>query len=141
MEQTLAIIKPDAVRRQLIGPIISCIEKSGLKLAAARLLRLTRDEAERFYAVHRQRPFFDDLTRFMSSGPVMAMVLEGDGAISRWRELMGPTDPKAAPEESVRGRFGTDVEKNAVHGSDSAETAAVEISFFFRSLDIVSSSS
>jgi len=141
LEQTLAIIKPDAVRRQLIGPIISCIEKSGLKLAAARLLRLTRDEAERFYAVHRQRPFFDDLTRFMSSGPVMAMVLEGDGAISRWRELMGPTDPKAAPEESVRGRFGTDVEKNAVHGSDSAETAAVEISFFFRSLDIVSSSS
>lgn len=137
VERTLAIVKPDAVERRVAGRIISRIEASGLKIVAGRWVWLTREQAARFYAVHRERPFFEDLTRFMSSGPAVVMVLEGDGAIGRWRDLMGPTDPKVAMPDTLRREFGTDVEKNAVHGSDAADTAAAEIAFFFRSLDMV----
>ncbi len=137
MERTLAIVKPDAVRRDLIGEIIRRIETSGLKIAAARLLHLTRAEAEGFYAVHRERPFFASLTAFMSSGPVMVMVLEGDSAITRWRTLMGATDPAKADAGTIRRDLGSSVEQNATHGSDAPETARTEIAYFFSALDIV----
>ncbi len=138
MEQTLAIIKPDAVARRLTGRILAAIEESGLQIAALKMIRLSRSQAEGFYAVHRGRPFFDSLTAFMSSGPAVALVLEGDRAIARWRELMGATDPAKAAEGSLRRRFATDIEKNAVHGSDAPETAAFEISYLFNRLEIVS---
>ena len=135
-ERTLCIVKPDAVRKRAIGNILAMIEKGGLTPVAARIVKLAPGDAERFYAVHRERKFFPDLVRFMSSGPVFVGVLEGDGAIARWRELMGPTDSTKAPKGTVRGEFGTDVEQNAVHGSDAPETARVEIGFFFPGLDI-----
>ncbi len=138
MEQTLAIIKPDAVARRLTGRILAAIEESGLQIAALKMIRLSRPQAEGFYAVHRGRPFFDSLTAFMSSGPAVAIVLEGERAIARWRELMGATDPAKAAEGSLRRRFATDIEKNAVHGSDAPETAAFEISYLFNRLEIVS---
>ena len=135
-ERTLCIVKPDAVRRRVLGRILSMIEEGGLTPVATRLLTLGAADAERFYAVHRERPFFADLVRFMSSGPVFVAVLEGEGAIARWRDLMGPTDSKKAPKGTVRGEFGTDIEKNAVHGSDGPDTARGEIAFFFPGLDL-----
>jgi nucleoside-diphosphate kinase len=135
-ERTLFIVKPDAVEKRVLGKILAMIETGGLVPIAGRLTRLAAADAERFYAVHRARPFFGDLVRFMSSGPVFVGVAEGEGAIARWRELMGPTDSKKAPKGTVRGEFGTDVERNAVHGSDAVETARAEIAFFFPGLDL-----
>ena len=136
IERTLAIIKPDAVARGLSGDIIKCIEGAGLKIRAMRLMRLTRMQAEAFYEVHKARPFFASLCEYMSSGPVVVMVLEAGGAIAQWRELMGATDPAKAARGTIRKEFGLDVEKNATHGSDAPETAAREVAFFFSSLDI-----
>ena len=140
IEQTLSIIKPDAVARNLIGEILKCFEGAGLKIVAARLARLSLEQAEAFYAVHRERPFYGSLTRYMSSGPILVSVLEGEGAIMRNRELMGATDPAQAAPGTIRKQWGRDVEKNAVHGSDGPETAQREIVFFFRPEEILSSS-
>ena len=136
-ERTLAIVKPDAVRKNLIGEIIRRIEAGGLRVAAARFLHLTKRQAEGFYDVHRERPFFASLTEFMSSGPVMVLALEGDGAIARWRALMGATDPAKADPGTIRKDLGAGVEQNATHGSDAPETARTEIAYFFSALDIV----
>jgi nucleoside-diphosphate kinase len=130
MERTLGIIKPDAVARNLIGRIIAHIEASGLQIEAIRLLQLSEEQAAQFYAVHKARPFFKSVVAFMSSGPCVAMVLKGDGAIERYRVLMGVTDPRKAAPNTLRALYGTDVEKNAVHGSDSPATASQEIDFF-----------
>jgi nucleoside-diphosphate kinase len=135
-ERTFFIVKPDAVRARALGKVIAMIEASGLAIVAGRIRHLTTDDAQRFYAVHRERPFFGDLVKFMTSGPVFVGVLEGENAIKRWRDLMGPTDSKKAPKGTVRGEFGTDVEQNATHGSDAAETARAEIAFFFPGLDL-----
>ena len=135
-QRTLCIVKPDAMRRRVLGRIVAMIETAGLTPVATRLLTLAAGDAERFYAVHRERKFFPDLVRFMSSGPVCVVVLEGENAIARWRELMGPTDSTKAPKGTVRGEFGTDVEQNAVHGSDAPETARAEIGFFFPGLEL-----
>jgi nucleoside-diphosphate kinase len=135
-ERTLFIVKPDAVEKRVVGKILAMIEGGGLTPVAGRFARLAPSDAERFYAVHRERPFFGDLVRFMSSGSVFVGVAEGEGAIARWRELMGPTDSKKAPKGTVRGEFGTDVERNAVHGSDAVATARAEIAFFFPGLDL-----
>ena len=135
-ERTLCIVKPDAMRKRVAGRILAMIEERGLVPVAARILTLVPGDAERFYAVHRERKFFPDLVRFMSSGPVLVAVLEGDEAIARWRDLMGPTDATKAPKGTIRGEFGTDVEKNAAHGSDAPETARVEIGFFFAGLEL-----
>jgi nucleoside-diphosphate kinase len=137
MEQTLAIVKPDGVSRGLIGEVITRIEARGLKLVAAKMLHMSRAQAQGFYAVHRERPFFNDLTAFMSSGPAVAMVLEGDNVIARWRELMGATDFRKAAEGTIRREFATDIEKNVVHGSDAPETAVFEIGYFFNRFEIV----
>ncbi len=136
-ERTLAIIKPDAVVRGLAGEIVDRIYKGGLQIAAMKMLHLTKAEAEGFYAVHKGKPFFDSLTDFMSSGPIVVMVLKGENAISRWRELMGATDPAKAAEGTIRKDFALNIEKNSVHGSDAPETAAYEISYFFNQLEIV----
>jgi nucleoside-diphosphate kinase len=138
MEQTLAILKPDAVRRGLTGDILKRIESSGLKIVAMRKLQLSRPDAERFYDVHKARPFFSGLCEYMTSGPVVVAVLEGDGAIAKWRKLMGATDPKKADPGTIRKDFGLDVEQNSTHGSDAPETAANEISFFFPRRDLLS---
>ena len=130
-ERTLCIVKPDAVAKKSIGGILSRIEESGLTLIACRMLRLSKDDAGRFYAVHRERPFYGELTAFMSSGPIVVCVLEGEGAIGKWRDLMGATDPAKAAAGSIRRDFGTNVERNATHGSDAPETARWEIGFFF----------
>ena len=135
-ERTLCIVKPDAMRKRVAGRILAMIEERGLVPVAVRILTLAPGDAERFYAVHRERKFFPDLVRFMSSGPVLVAVLEGDEAIARWRDLMGPTDATKAPKGTIRGEFGTDVEKNAAHGSDAPETARVEIGFFFAGLEL-----
>jgi nucleoside-diphosphate kinase len=135
-ERTLFIVKPDAVERRVLGGVLGMIERAGLVPVAGRITRLAPGDAERFYAVHSARPFFGDLVRFMSSGPIFVGVLEGEGAIARWRELMGPTDSKKAPKGTVRGEYGTDVERNAVHGSDAAATARAEIAFFFPGLEL-----
>ena len=135
-EQTLAIIKPDAVKKDAIGDIISRYEKAGLKPVAVRMLRMSKSVAEGFYAVHRQRPFFDSLTTFMASGPVVVLALEGKDAIKRNRELMGATDPAKAAPGTIRAAYGTNIEFNAVHGSDSAESARVEINYFFSSMEL-----
>ena len=132
IERTLSIIKPEAVARGLIGDILQKFEKAGLKIIAARLVRLDKEKAEGFYAVHKERPFFASLTQYMSSGPVLVSVLEGEGAISKNREIMGATDPAKAAEGTIRRQWGMDVERNSVHGSDAPETAAQEISFFFK---------
>ena len=137
MERTFAIIKPDAVGRGLAGDIIKRIEQAGLKIRGMRLLQLSLAQAERFYEVHKARPFYHDLCTYMTSGPVVVMVLEGDGAIVKWRELMGATDPKKAAAGTIRSDFGENIERNAVHGSDAPETAAQEVPFFFSSLDLV----
>ena len=136
MERTLAIVKPDAVKRGLAGEILKQIETAGLKPRALKLIHLTRAQAEAFYEVHKQRPFYGSLCDYMSSGPVVIAVLEAEKAIERWRELMGATDPAKAKEGTIRKQFGLDVEKNATHGSDAPETAAKEISFFFSELDL-----
>lgn len=138
VERTLSIIKPDAVAKNVIGQIYSRFEGSGLKIIAARMLHLSRAEAEGFYAVHKQRPFFNDLVTFMISGPVIAQVLEGDNAIQKNRDLMGATDPKKATKGSIRADFADSIDANAVHGSDAPETAAVEIAYFFPTLNIYS---
>lgn len=136
-ELTLSIIKPDGVRKRLIGEIIARFEKAGLQIAAMRMTSMSKREAEGFYAVHREKHFFDSLTDFMSSGPVVAMILRGENAIARNRELMGATNPKDAAEGTIRRDFASDVEKNIVHGSDSTETARREIAFFFNELAIL----
>jgi nucleoside-diphosphate kinase len=132
IEKTFGIIKPDAVAKQAIGGTIDLIEKSGLRVVALRLAQLTQSEAEGFYAVHKARPFFGDLVRFMTSGPCVLMGLEGENAIARYRELMGPTDSKKAPEGTIRHKYGTDIEKNAVHGSDGPDSARFELGYFFK---------
>ena len=131
LERTLSIIKPDAVAKNLIGRIYSRFEDNGLQIIAAKMLHLSRERAGDFYAVHRERPFFSDLVTFMSSGPVMVQILEGENAIARHRELMGATDPSKADPGTIRADFAKSVDENAVHGSDSSETAAWEIAFFF----------
>lgn len=138
VEKTLSIIKPDAVAKNVIGEIYSRFEKAGLKIVAARMMQLSRAQAEQFYAVHRERPFFDDLVNFMTSGPVMIQVLEGHDAIARNRELMGATNPKEAAAGTIRADFAQSIDANAVHGSDAPETAKVEIACFFGDDDIVS---
>ncbi|MBE0625869.1 MAG: nucleoside-diphosphate kinase [Burkholderiales bacterium] len=138
VERTLSIIKPDAVAKNVIGKIYSRFETNGLKLIAARMLHLSRAEAEGFYAVHKGRPFFEDLVKFMISGPVMVQVLEGEDAIARNRELMGATDPKKADKGTIRADFADSIDANAVHGSDAVDTAKVEIAYFFPSLNIYS---
>jgi nucleoside-diphosphate kinase len=136
VERTLSIIKPDAVAKDVIGEIYSRFEKAGLKVVAARMTRLSPAEAEGFYAVHRERPFFRDLVGFMTSGPVMIQVLEGEDAIARNRELMGATDPRKAAKGTIRADFADSIDANAVHGSDGADTARVEVAYFFPALDI-----
>ena len=131
IERTLSIIKPDGVEKGLIGKIIAKFEESGLKPVAIRLTHLSQTEAEGFYAVHRERPFFKDLVKFMTSGPSVLMVLEGEDAVAKNREIMGATDPKKAAEGTIRKLFATDIEKNTVHGSDSPENARIEVSYFF----------
>jgi nucleoside-diphosphate kinase len=138
VERTLSIIKPDAVAKNVIGQIYSRFEAGGLKIIAAKMVHLSRNEAEGFYAVHRQRPFFNDLVNFMISGPVMVQVLEGESAIQRNRDLMGATDPKKAAKGSIRADFADSIDANAAHGSDAPETAAVEIAYFFPTLNIYS---
>ncbi len=137
-ERTLSIIKPDAVAKNVIGEIYSRFEKAGLKIVAARMLHLSRADAEGFYAVHKGRPFFNDLVAFMSSGSVMIQALEGAGAILKHRDLMGATDPKKAAPGTIRADFADSIDANAVHGSDAAETAAVEIAYFFPALNVYS---
>jgi len=139
MERTLAIVKPDGVAQACIGRVVSRIEQEGFRIAALRLVRLTRQEAEGFYAVHRERPFFASLTAFMSSGPALVMVLERDGAIRHWRDVMGATDPAKAAPGTLRKELATNIEKNVVHGSDAAETAANEIAYFFPGVELVPS--
>ncbi len=135
-ERTLSIIKPDAVAKNAIGEILRRFEAAGLRIAATKLIELSPDMAARFYAVHKERPFYGDLCTFMSSGPVLVSVLEGDNAIARNREIMGATDSKKADAGTIRKDFGTDIEKNAVHGSDAPETAKWEIGFFFAEHEI-----
>jgi nucleoside-diphosphate kinase len=138
VERTLSIIKPDAVAKNVIGQIYSRFENAGLKIVSARMMHLSRAQAEGFYAVHRARSFFNDLVDFMISGPVMIQVLEGEGAIGRNRDLMGATDPKKAEPGTIRADFADSIDANAVHGSDAPETAAQEIAYFFPSLDVFS---
>jgi len=137
MERTLSIIKPDGVSRGLIGEVIRRLEKNGLKVIAAKMIHMSNRQAEGFYAVHKDRPFFTSLTAFMTSGPCVVMVLEGENAIARYRELMGATNFKEAAEGTIRRDFATDIEKNVVHGSDAPETAAFEIGYFFSQLEVV----
>jgi nucleoside-diphosphate kinase len=132
IERTFGIIKPDAVRKAAIGGAIALIEAGGLRVVGLRMTQLTRDQAEGFYAVHKARPFFNDLVKFMTSGPCVLMALEGDSAIAKYRELMGPTDSKKAPAGTIRGQYGTDIEQNAVHGSDGPDTAKFELAYFFK---------
>lgn len=136
MERTLSIVKPDAVKAGHLGAILDAIEGAGLKVIATRLIHLTHSQAEGFYAVHRERPFFKDLVSFMVSGPVLVQALEGDNAIARNRELMGATDPKKAAPGTIRADFADSIDANAVHGSDSAENAAIEIAYFFAATEI-----
>ncbi len=138
VERTLSIIKPDAVARNVIGEIYARFEKAGLKIVAARMQRLSRGDAEGFYAVHKGRPFFNDLVDFMISGPVMIQVLEGDNAIVKNRDLMGATDPKKAAKGTIRADFAQSIDANAVHGSDAPETAATEITYFFPASQVFS---
>ena len=137
LERTLSIIKPDATRRNLTGRINARLEEAGLRIVAQKRLRLTREQAEGFYAVHRERPFFNDLCTFMTSGPVVVQVLEGENAVARNREVMGATNPADAAEGTIRRTFAESIEANSVHGSDSPQNAAREISFFFSDIEIV----
>lgn len=137
MDRTLSIIKPDAVARGLIGEIVKRLETNGFKIIAMKMLHMTKAQAEGFYAVHLGKPFFESLTDFMSSGPAVMMVLEGQDVIARYRDLMGATNYKEAKEGTIRREFATDIEKNVVHGSDAPETAPFEISYFFNSFEII----
>jgi len=136
MERTFAIIKPDATERKLIGRILQRIEEAGFQIRAMRMLRLTRSEAAGFYAVHRERPFFNSLTELMSSGPMVALVLEAPDAIRKWRALMGATDPAKADAGTIRKEFASSIERNTTHGSDAPETAAFEIGYFFTGIEL-----
>src|SRR3954447_20784887 len=136
-ERTFSIIKPDATRRNLTGAINSMIEAAGLRIIAQKRVRWEREKAERFYAVHRERPFFNDLVRFMTSGPIVIQALEGDNAVAKYREVMGETNPANAAPGTIRKEFAESIEANSVHGSDSAENAATEIAFFFAGIEIV----
>jgi nucleoside-diphosphate kinase len=138
LERTLSIIKPDAVKKNVIGQILARFEKAGLRVVAARMMHLSRAGAEGFYAVHRQRPFFKDLVDFMVSGPVLVQVLEGDNAVAKNRELMGATDPKKAEKGTIRADFADSIDANAVHGSDSAENARTEVAYFFPACEVFS---
>ncbi|HSG75226.1 MAG TPA: nucleoside-diphosphate kinase [Burkholderiales bacterium] len=138
LERTLSIIKPDAVKKNVIGKILARFEAAGLRVIAARMMHLSRAEAEGFYAVHRERPFFRDLVDFMISGPVVVQVLEGDNAIARNRDLMGATDPKKAAKGTIRADFADSIDANAVHGSDGPDTARVEIAYFFPACEVFS---
>ncbi len=136
LERTLSIVKPDAVAAGATGDILSRFEKAGLTIVALKKMRLTEAQAQGFYAVHKQRPFFHDLVKFMTEGPIVVSVLEGEGAIAKNRDLMGPTDSTKAPAGTIRGDHGTDIERNACHGSDAPETARVEIAYFFNAMEI-----
>lgn len=136
LERTLSIVKPDGVTRNLIGEVVRRLEKSGLKVVGSRMLRLSKEQAEGFYAVHRERPFFNDLVRYMTSGPVVVQVLEGENAVARNREVMGATDPKKAAAGTIRADLAESIEANTVHGSDSVENARVEIAYFFKDSEI-----
>jgi nucleoside-diphosphate kinase len=136
IERTFGIVKPDAVAKGAVGGVIDMIEKGGLKVVALRMTLMSRPEAEGFYAVHKARPFFGALITFMTSGPCVVMALEGESAISRYRELMGPTDSTKAPAGTIRAKYGTDIEKNAVHGSDGPDTARFELGYFFRGFEL-----
>ncbi|WP_347989680.1 nucleoside-diphosphate kinase [Methylomonas sp. AM2-LC] len=136
IERTFSIIKPDAVAKNVIGEIVSRFEKNGLRVVAAKMLQLSQEQAEGFYAVHKERPFFNDLVKFMISGPIFAQVLEGENAVLKNRELMGATNPKDAAPGTIRADFATSIDENAVHGSDAAETAKEEIAFFFSANDL-----
>jgi nucleoside-diphosphate kinase len=137
MERTLSIIKPDGVARGLMGEVIKRFESNGIKVAAMKMIHMTKSQAQGFYAVHKERPFFDSLTDFMSSGPAVVMVLEGENVIAKNRELMGATNYKEAAEGTIRRDFATDIEKNVVHGSDAPETADFEINYFFNAFELV----
>lgn len=136
MERTLSIVKPDGVKKNLIGEVIKKFEQKGLRIAALKMLRMSKDDAQRFYIVHKERPFYDSLTSFMSEGPVVVMVVEGDNAINKVREIMGATNPKDAAPGTIRADFASNIEHNIVHGSDSKESASYEIPYFFSSLEI-----
>jgi nucleoside-diphosphate kinase len=138
IERTFSIVKPDGVRKNLIGAVLQRFEKAGLSVIGARLVNLSQAQAEGFYAVHRERPFFKDLVKYMTSGPVVIQVLEGEGAIAKNRELMGATDPKKAAPGTIRADFASSIEENVVHGSDSPENAAIEIAYFFAGSDLYS---
>ena len=137
MQRTLAIVKPDAVANKNTGEILTRIEREGFRIVAMRLVNLSRRDAEGFYAVHRDKPFFGDLTAFMSSGPAVVLCLEAEDAISKWRTVMGATNPENADEGTLRKQFATNIERNAVHGSDAPETAAVEIAYYFKGVDLL----
>ena len=137
VEKTLAIIKPDATARNIVGKIINRIEEEGFTIKALKKVRLTKPDEECFYAIHRGRPFYESLTSFMSSGPVVVLCLEREGAIAKWRDVMGATNPANAAEGTIRKLYAVDVERNSVHGSDAPETAAVETSFFFSGMDLI----
>jgi nucleoside-diphosphate kinase len=136
IERTFGIVKPDAVAKNAVGGVIGMIEGGGLKIVGLRLVRLADAQARAFYAVHKERPFFNDLVKFMTSGPAVVIAIEGENAIARYREIMGPTDSKKAPAGTIRNKYGTDIEKNAVHGSDGSDTARAELAFFFAGLDL-----
>jgi nucleoside-diphosphate kinase len=136
IERTFGIVKPDAVAKSAIGGVIQMVESTGLRLLGVKMVKLSQVQAEGFYGVHKERPFFGDLVRFMTSGPCVVMAIEGENAVARYREVMGPTDSKKAPPGTIRAKFGTDIEKNAVHGSDAAETAKGEIGFFFAAAEL-----
>jgi nucleoside-diphosphate kinase len=136
IERTLSIVKPDGVSRNLIGEVLRRLEQANLRIVAARMMRLSQQEAEGFYAVHRERPFFKDLVKFMTSGPVLVLVLEGEGAIAKNRETMGATDPKKAAAGTIRADLASTIDENVVHGSDAPETAAREIAYFFREIEL-----
>jgi nucleoside-diphosphate kinase len=136
IERTFGIVKPDAVAANSIGGVIDMIENTGLRLVGLKRIQMSQAQAEGFYAVHKARPFFGDLVRFMTSGPCVVMAIEGENAVVQYRDVMGPTDSKKAPEGTIRHKFGTDIERNAVHGSDAPETARAEIAFFFAASDL-----
>jgi len=136
IERTFGIVKPDAVEKSAVGGVIEMIEKAGLKIVGLRLVKLSDAQARAFYDVHKERPFFPDLVKFMTSGPAVVMAIEGESAVARYREVMGPTDSKKAPAGTIRNKYGTNIERNAVHGSDGPDTARAELAFFFAGLDL-----
>jgi len=138
VQRTLSIIKPDATKRNIVGKVLDLIESSGLRIIAQRRMLLTVQQAESFYAIHRERPFFQDLVQYMSSGPIVVQALEGEDAVEKYREVMGATDPAAADDGTIRQCYGLDIQNNTVHGSDSLENAEQEIAFFFASTDLIS---